>query len=51
MKRITAAIAAAAFVCGLAWVGGFDFERGPMALMLAIPAIWAAVAAYMSVDE
>lgn len=43
MKRWIASIAAALVVCGLAWLGGFDFnERGVDALFVAGFALYVA---------
>lgn len=48
MKRWALAIAVAAAVCLLAWLGGFDFnERGAAAFGVATWALWASAVVLM----
>jgi len=50
--RVLAALAAAAFVLGLIWLSGYDFnERGAMAMFAAIWSAGAAVITYIAFPE
>lgn len=48
MKRLLASILAAAVVCAIAWIFGFDFDkRGAEAGFLAVITIWCGGAVYL----
>lgn len=46
-KRVLTSLLAGAVVCGMAWIGGFDFnERGDKALITTLFALWVSVMVY-----